>query len=83
VPVLGPANPMVLAGSNSNVPKDKGMKITVVIPVYNETSTIEELIGLVQAVKLDKEIIIVDDCSTDEKLARFRDSPGIQNHFSE
>lgn len=39
--------------------------LTVVIPVYNECATIAEIIGRVQAVDLDKEIVIVDDCSTD------------------
>jgi glycosyltransferase involved in cell wall biosynthesis len=43
------------------------MKLSVVIPVYNEKKTIEEIIRRVQAVKigLEKEIIIVDDCSQD------------------
>lgn len=40
-------------------------KISVVIPVYNERSTIEQIIERVSAVALDKEIIIVDDHSTD------------------
>ena len=41
------------------------MKLTVVIPVYNEAVTIAEIVGRVQAVPPDKEIIIVDDYSTD------------------
>ncbi len=41
------------------------MKLSIVIPVYNEAETIEELVGKVLAVPLDKEIIIVDNCSTD------------------
>jgi glycosyltransferase involved in cell wall biosynthesis len=40
-------------------------KLSVVIPVYNERATIEELLKRVQAVPLDKEIIVVDDGSTD------------------
>lgn len=40
-------------------------KISVVIPVYNERATVEEILHRVQAVNLDKEIIIVDDCSSD------------------
>ena len=40
-------------------------KLTVVIPVYNERPTIEELLQRVQATDIDKEIIIVDDGSTD------------------
>jgi glycosyltransferase involved in cell wall biosynthesis len=41
------------------------MKISVIIPVYNEKSTISETIARVRAVDLEKEIIIVDDGSTD------------------
>ena len=41
------------------------MKLTVVIPVYNEVHTLLSLIDRVQAVALDKDIILVDDCSTD------------------
>ena len=41
------------------------MKISVVKPVYNETGTIEEIVARVQAVSLEKEIVIVDDFSTD------------------
>ncbi len=41
------------------------MQISVVIPVYNEVSTIREIVARIQAVDLEKEIIIVDDGSTD------------------
>ncbi|MDI6783519.1 MAG: glycosyltransferase [bacterium] len=41
------------------------MKLSVVIPVYNEINTIEEILRRVQRVPIDKEIIIVDDGSTD------------------
>ena len=45
------------------------MKLSVIIPVYNEHETILELISRVQSVTLDgqweKELIIVDNCSTD------------------
>jgi len=39
--------------------------LSVVIPVYNEKKTLNELILRVEAVSIDKEIIIVDDASTD------------------
>ena len=41
------------------------MKLSVVIPAYNEIETIEEIIRRVQHVDLEKEIILVDDYSTD------------------
>jgi glycosyltransferase involved in cell wall biosynthesis len=48
-------------------------RFSVVIPVYNERGTIEKLLARVRAVPLDKEIVVVDDGSTDgtrELLAR-------------
>lgn len=39
--------------------------ISVIIPVYNERATILEILKKVQEVDLDKEIIVVDDGSTD------------------
>jgi glycosyltransferase involved in cell wall biosynthesis len=41
------------------------MKLSVVIPVYNEIGTIKEILNRVQLVPQDKEIIVVDDRSTD------------------
>lgn len=41
------------------------MKLSVVIPVYNEAATIAELINRVHEVEVPKEIIVVDDGSTD------------------
>jgi glycosyltransferase involved in cell wall biosynthesis len=41
------------------------MKISIVIPAYNEASTIEETLKRVYRVPYDKEIIVVDDGSTD------------------
>ena len=45
------------------IPAD--FKLSVVIPVYNEERWIREVVRRVQAVPIPKEIIIVDDCSTD------------------
>lgn len=42
------------------------MKLSVIIPCYNEKETILEILRRVEAVELDKEIVIVDDGSTDE-----------------
>jgi glycosyltransferase involved in cell wall biosynthesis len=41
------------------------MKLSVVIPVYNEANTLLNLIERVQRAPVGKEIIVVDDCSTD------------------
>lgn len=44
------------------------MKLSIVIPVYNEKKTIREIVRRIEKVKLGsikKEIILVDDCSTD------------------
>ncbi len=44
------------------------MKLSIIIPVYNERNTIQEILRRVRAVDLGemaKEIIVVDDCSTD------------------
>jgi glycosyltransferase involved in cell wall biosynthesis len=52
------------------------MKLSVVIPVYNEKSTILEVIARVRGVDLPKEIIIVDDFSTDGTRAILQGLPG-------
>jgi glycosyltransferase involved in cell wall biosynthesis len=41
------------------------VKLSVIIPVYNEQSTLLEIVNKVKSVPLDKEIILVDDYSTD------------------
>jgi glycosyltransferase involved in cell wall biosynthesis len=41
------------------------MEVSVIIPVYNEARTIEEIVRRVKAQNVAKEILIVDDGSTD------------------
>ena len=41
------------------------MKLSVVIPVYNEVNTIREILSSVLEIDPVKEVILVDDCSTD------------------
>ena len=47
-------------------------KLSIIIPVFNEKETIYKLLGIVQRVALisniEKELIVVDDCSTDGSL---------------
>ena len=57
------------------------MMISVVIPVFNEERTIEQLVERVQAVPLDKELVVVDDCSTDgtrQILARLEQADNVR-----
>lgn len=39
--------------------------LSVVMPVYNEEKTLEAIVAKVQAVPIRKELLIVNDCSTD------------------
>src|SRR5665213_240752 len=47
-------------------PIPDGFKLSVVIPVYNEERWIREVVRRVRAVPIPKEIVIVEDCSTDD-----------------
>ncbi|HEY7328500.1 MAG TPA: glycosyltransferase family 2 protein [Gemmataceae bacterium] len=42
-----------------------GFRLSVVMPVYNEERWLAEIVRRVQAISIPKEIVIVDDCSTD------------------
>ncbi len=56
------------------------MKITILIPVFNEEATVHELVERVRAVPLEKEILICNDGSTDqtrEILSSFSNSEGV------
>jgi glycosyltransferase involved in cell wall biosynthesis len=55
------------------------MKLSVIVPVFNEKGTVAELLDRVDRVPLAKEIVVVDDGSTDgtrEILKRFETRPG-------
>lgn len=45
------------------IPSD--LRISVVVPIFNEKNTLVEIIRRIRAVPVRKEIILVDDCSTD------------------
>src|SRR5262245_16995829 len=58
--------------------------LSIILPVFNEEKTIRTLVEQVRALSLDKEIIIVDDGSTDAtgELLRGYESgvPGVRVH---
>ena len=43
----------------------EGFRLSVVIPIYNENKTLLQLIRRVREVPIPKELVLVDDCSTD------------------
>ena len=49
------------------------MKVSIVIPVYNERAFIEEVLLRVQATSVDKEILVIDDKSSDGTRALLED----------
>ncbi len=52
--------------------------LSVVMPVYNERATIDEIVTRVLAVPMRVELIVVDDCSTDGTRDRLTD---LQQHY--
>jgi glycosyltransferase involved in cell wall biosynthesis len=66
-------------------PIPERFKLSVVIPVYNEKLWIRELVRRVQAVPIPKEIIIVDDCSSDgtRDLLREMEAEGVRAFYQE
>lgn len=57
------------------------MIVSVVIPVFNEMRTLEQVIKRVQAVPVEKEIILVDDYSTDgsrERVQSLGEQPNVR-----
>lgn len=63
-------------------------KLSIVIPVYNEEKTIIEILKRVKSVDLrnvEKEIIVVDDCSKDRTrdILKTLDDPAIKVFFHE
>lgn len=57
------------------------MKLSVIIPVYNEVTSIQEIIHRVQVTRLADEILVVDDGSSDgtrERLSAFDGVDGVR-----
>jgi glycosyltransferase involved in cell wall biosynthesis len=69
------------AGPSNPKSREEGTLVSVVIPVFNEEATIGRVVSRVAALPFNKEIVIVDDCSTDGTRAildRLASIPGIR-----
>ena len=56
------------------------MKLSIIIPVYNEKSTIRQLLEKVTSLDIEKEIIIIDDSSTDGTREILGSTPNVNNY---
>jgi dolichol-phosphate mannosyltransferase len=52
--------------------------VSVIVPVYNEATHVDELLAAIQASPVRKEIVMVDDGSTDGTREKLRDLPPIE-----
>src|SRR3954454_21200387 len=64
-------------------PIPDGFKLSVVIPVYNEERWVAEVVRRVRAVDIPKEVILVDDCSTDgtREVLRRLEGDGVRVYY--
>ena len=60
------------------------MKLSIIVPVYNEKQTVTEILQRIEKTPYDKEIVVVDDCSTDgtreilREIDRLRQIPSVR-----
>ena len=63
------------------------MILSIIIPLYNEQETILELLYKIESLKnINKEIIIIDDCSTDNtynEMAKFVNDSRVKLYVNE
>ena len=56
------------------------MRVSFLVPAYNEAGTIGEVLERIEALDLDKQVIVVDDGSTDETAAVVESWVSCRNH---
>ena len=54
------------------------MKLSIIIPIYNESSTCSQLIEKVKSLPIQKQIIVVNDCSNDGSEDILKNINGIE-----
>lgn len=59
------------------------MLLSVIVPAYNEIEFIDEILRKVKETPYEKEIIVVDDCSTDGTREYLRNQEGVITIFQE
>src|SRR5438552_594479 len=73
-----PALVLDVLRSDKRVLKQK--RLSIVIPVYNEAATVHLILDMIKSVELinniEKELVIVNDCSTDPTAAAVREYIG-------
>jgi glycosyltransferase involved in cell wall biosynthesis len=52
------------------------MRVSFIVPVFNEAATIDAVLQRVSALELEKQVVVVDDASTDETPARLAEWDG-------
>lgn len=69
------------------MPSDTDNRISIVVPCYNESKTVKQLVSRLKAVQLpqrwEKEIIVIDDASTDGTSGILRSIEGVTTLFQE
>jgi glycosyltransferase involved in cell wall biosynthesis len=83
---FAPKFPVVSSTRRLTIPPD--FKLSILMPVYNEARTVKDILERVQAVNLKKEIIVVDDGSTDGTIEVLRTEvqdrqPNVRVFYSE
>ena len=48
------------------------MKLSIIMPVYNEEKTIMRLLNKIKKVNIEKELIVINDCSNDNSYNIFK-----------
>src|SRR3954453_23733369 len=79
--ITEPASVAVQQATVPKRPKLVKIKVSIVIPVYNEAATVQKLIGLVVHAppppRCERELICVNDCSKDGTEKKLDESPAL------